>query len=331
MWEEISQHISRVENITFVFRSCQPVSGGCISQSYKLLGQIDCVGRSVSYRSYFVKFNQADRMAMFEAEALGLNQLYQTNPSIRVPQPICWGVVGTQCYLVMEWLDLKQVKFADQRELGRSLAKLHRLQKGTEFGWDRDNTIGVTPQINSWTSSWETFWKVHRIGYQIVVGHRQDRKFLKSEAMLNAIPVLLADHHPQPSLLHGDLWRGNVASLEDGTPVIFDPAVYWGDREVDLAMTELFGGFSTTFYDGYNEVWPLDAGYEQRKLLYNLYHIINHLNMFGNFRNDTSLSEKDRLHILNHFNLYEDSQEELVDQIMTRLLRVAGFEASFIS
>ena len=98
---------------------------------------------------------------------------------------------------------------------------------------------------------------------------------------LKIILELLAGHQPQPSLVHGDLWSGNASVTVDGEPIIFDPATYWGDREVDIAMTELFGGFPTTFYRGYNEAWPLDDGYKQRKTLYNLYHVLNHFNLFG--------------------------------------------------
>jgi fructosamine-3-kinase len=149
------------------------------------------------------------------------------------------------------------------------------------FGWDINNTIGSTVQINNWTANWAEFWAKHRIGYQLKLARRRGGHFPQGERLLEVIPELLAGHEPQPSLVHGDLWGGNAGVTSAGEPVIFDPAAYFGDREVDIAMTELFGGFSAQFYRGYNQVWPLEGGYDQRKTLYNLYHILNHFNLFG--------------------------------------------------
>ena len=149
------------------------------------------------------------------------------------------------------------------------------------FGWDINNTIGSTVQINNWTVNWAEFWAERRIGYQLKLARRRGGLFPQGERLLEVIPELLADHEPQPSLVHGDLWGGNAGVTSAGEPVIFDPAAYFGDREVDIAMTELFGGFPAEFYRGYNQVWPLDLGYEKRKTLYNLYHILNHFNLFG--------------------------------------------------
>lgn len=149
------------------------------------------------------------------------------------------------------------------------------------FGWDINNTIGSTVQINNWTANWAEFWAEHRIGYQLKLARRRGGNFPQEERLLKVIPELLAGYEPQPSLVHGDLWGGNAGVTSAGEPVIFDPATYLGDREVDLAMTELFGGFPAQFYRGYNQVWPLDSGYEKRKTFYNLYHILNHFNLFG--------------------------------------------------
>jgi fructosamine-3-kinase len=321
MWETICKHISQVENLTFDFVSSSSVKGGCINQSYRLAGLIaDSLESNIC--DYFVKLNSADRIDMFRAEALGLNQILQLAHCIRVPRPICMGLVGMKSYLVMEWLDLQPSQADDQRELGRSLATLHKSQQITSFGWDCDNTIGSTLQMNSWTKNWGVFWKNSRIEYQIELAYRKGKSFSNSELILNAIPILLSKHYPQPSLVHGDLWYGNMASLTDGTPVVFDPAVYWGDREVDLAMTELFGGFREEFYAGYNEVWPLDDGYQERKHLYNLYHILNHFNIFGPFKNDESLNAQSREHILNHFSLCEEDEEDIVEKIISSLLRL---------
>ncbi|MGI0493914.1 fructosamine kinase family protein [Alkalinema pantanalense CENA528] len=271
MWEQICQRIHQVTGQPFELVDRRSVGGGCINQGYRL------VGRDLTY---FVKLNRAEQWSMFEAEALGLQHLLETH-TIRIPAPICQGVAESACYLVLEWLDLGRGSRSADREMGRQLAHLHQFRKATAFGWERDNTIGSTPQKNPWTADWATFWQEHRIGYQLELGRRRGGHFPQGDRLLDRIPALLADHHPQPSLVHGDLWGGNAAVTAEGEPVIFDPATYWGDREVDLAMTELFGGFSAEFYQGYNEVYPLDSGYESRKILYNLYHVLNHFNLFG--------------------------------------------------
>lgn len=271
MWDRIVRQIGEVTGEAFEASDRRSVGGGCINQGYRL-GSGD--------RAYFVKLNSASGLSMFEAEALGLEQMWETH-TIRVPKPICTGVSGSSAYIVLEWLDLGGGGSQVAAQMGRQLARLHRESVGSKFGWDRDNTIGSTPQVNPWTDDWVEFWAVRRIGYQLDLARRKGGSFPLGDRLVEAIPDLLAGHDPQPSLVHGDLWGGNASATADGEPVIFDPATYYGDREVDVAMTELFGGFSGAFYQGYNEVWPLDAGYAERKTLYNLYHIINHFNLFG--------------------------------------------------
>lgn len=272
MWDKIANHISEVTGQRFEAKEQRSVGGGCINQGYRL---------SDGDRTYFVKLNRAMDIEMFEAEALGLEQMWETH-TIRVPKPICTGTVGNSAYIALEWLDLGgRGNTEASAEMGRQLAQLHRRATRTEFGWDRNNTIGSTPQINTWTADWADFWAKHRIGFQLQLARRKGGHFPQGDRLLAEIPALLEGHHPQPSLVHGDLWGGNASVTKDGEPVIFDPATYYGDREVDIAMTEVFGGFSSAFYQGYNEVWPLDPGYERRKTLYNLYHIINHFNLFG--------------------------------------------------
>jgi len=275
MWSNIAEQISKTTGERFEISDRRSVSGGCINQGYRLTD---------SNRDYFVKLNSATEIAMFEAEAIGLKQMWETR-TIRVPKPICYGTEGSSAYIVLEWLDFGgRGNNNAWQEMGRKLAALHRWQpeggnKG--FGWDLNNTIGSTPQINNWTEDWVEFWAEHRIGYQLKLARRRGGSFSEGDRLIEAIPKLLAGHKPQPSLVHGDLWGGNASVTVDGEPVIFDPATYWGDREVDIAMTELFGSFSGAFYQGYNEVWPLDKGYEKRKVLYNLYHVLNHFNLFG--------------------------------------------------
>lgn len=270
MWSEIAQRITEVTKKEFSVNHRQSVSGGCINQGYAV---------SDNDSTYFVKLNQASQVAMFEAEALGLQQILETT-TIRVPKPICWGTTDTEAYLVLEWLELGRGITKTWEQMGRSLAAMHQSAGKNAFGWDRSNTIGSTPQINNWTADWAEFYAQHRLGYQFQLAWRRGGQFPRQEHLLAAIPQLLA-HQPQSSLVHGDLWGGNAACTVLGEPVIFDPAVYFGDREVDIAMTELFGGFPAAFYRGYNQVFPLNPGYERRKTLYNLYHILNHFNLFG--------------------------------------------------
>ncbi|MGB8699264.1 MAG: fructosamine kinase family protein [Thermosynechococcaceae cyanobacterium] len=271
MWDRIQQHIQSVTGMPCQRLEHRLVGGGCINQAYCLTD---------GDQSYFVKLNQASQVGMFEAEALGLQEMVAAN-GIRVPRPLCWGVAADRSYIAMEWLDLGRGSPEHWSEMGRGLAQLHRATTSHGFGWQQPNTIGATPQINPWTSDWATFFRERRIGYQLQLAQRRGGRLRWADALLAAIPQLLTGHNPEPSLVHGDLWSGNAAFTPEGEPVIFDPAVYYGDREVDLAMTELFGGFPAAFYQGYQAAWPLAPGYEQRKVLYNLYHILNHFNLFG--------------------------------------------------
>lgn len=230
-------------------------------------------------RHWFVKLNQASRLEMFEAESAGLDALARTG-TIRVPRPLCTGTADGQSYIVMEYIALGGS--GDAALAGEQLAALHR-HSAESFGWQRDNTIGSTHQPNAWQPDWIHFWREQRLGFQLELAGRNGlggRLQQLGERLLERFPALI-DHKPLPSLLHGDLWGGNLSYDAQGAPVIYDPAIYYGDREAEIAMTELFGGFGRAFYDAYNASWPLDAGYATRRTLYNLYHILNHANMFG--------------------------------------------------
>ena len=276
MWTQIATQIAEATGEDFQINNRRSVGGGCITQGYALIGNTG---------TYFVKLNTASQVQMFEAEALGLKQMLETQ-AIRVPKPIGWGTVTDFAYIILEWLELGGNNTQSWEQMGRQLAAMHRWNPTTQggrakgFGWDINNTIGSTPQINTWTSDWAEFFAQYRIGYQFQLARRRGGHFPQQDRLLSVIPQLL-NHQPQPSLVHGDLWGGNAAVTKSGEPVIFDPATYIGDRELDIAMTELFGGFPSAFYRGYNEVSPLDEGYKQRKTLYNLYHILNHFNLFG--------------------------------------------------
>jgi len=269
MWEQIAIAISQSTGQKFVGDRIQSKSGGCINQTAKI---------SDGDRHYFVKTNQASLLEMFIAEAIALQQIYDTH-TIRVPKPVCWGIVEDTAYLVMENLELGTKQ--NWEIMGRNLAAMHKVTSDRGFGWERNNTIGSTPQINNWTEDWIKFWIEYRLGFQISLAKRKGWICNVSEQDLYAtIPSLFRDYQPQPSMVHGDLWSGNAAFVES-EPVIFDPALYFGDREVDLAMTELFGGFPSHFYQAYQAAYPLNQGYQKRKNLYNLYHILNHFNLFS--------------------------------------------------
>jgi fructosamine-3-kinase len=229
---------------------------------------------------YFVKTRAASLLPALDAEAAGLRELARAG-AIRVPAPVASGAAGDAAFLALEWLDIGSG--GRDSTLGRALAELHRVT-APRFGWHRDNTIGTTPQDNAWTDDWAIFFRDRRIAPQLALakrnGHR-GRLERDGATLLATIPDLLAGHAPVASLLHGDLWSGNAARLVSGEPAIYDPAVYFGDRETDLAMTELFGGFDADFYAAYRAAWPVDAGYPVRRTLYNLYHVLNHLNLFG--------------------------------------------------
>ena len=267
----ISDAITLATGTPFVVARQAAIGGGCINRALKLTdGQ----------RSFFVKVNSAEHLAMFEAEAAGLDEVLASR-SIRVPRPVCRGTAAGQTFLVLEYLELRSQ--GNAAALGRQLAQMHRTTQ-SRFGWRRNNTIGSTPQLNPWTINWLNFLRDQRLGFQLrlasengYVGKLQH----DGEKLLADLNVFFTGYSPAASLLHGDLWGGNYAFIESGEPVIYDPAVYYGDREADLAMTELFGGFPSGFYAAYHETWPLDAGYAVRKTLYNLYHILNHANLFG--------------------------------------------------
>ena len=230
----------------------------------------------------FVKAGDPEQMRRFKAEASGLEALSATG-TIRVPEVLLVGGEGRHSYLVLEHLDLVPGAPASFARMGQQLAQLHR-KTAAQFGFERDNYIGLTPQANTSGVAWPAFFRERRLEPQLkrVSGSPSAGMWVEGGLRVaEAIPLFFPGYAPQPSLLHGDLWSGNAGFLPDGTPVIFDPAVYYGDREADIAMSELFGGFAPQFRDAYREAWPLDPGYGVRRDLYNLYHVLNHVNLFG--------------------------------------------------
>lgn len=272
-WQPIAKHIELATGQEFKVLSSHPLAGGDINAAFRLQGH---------EKSYFVKLNRANSTAMFAAEFAGLQEISSIQ-AIRVPKPVAFGQTAEHSFLVLEYLELGSSSKASGHLLGQQLANMHRHIQ-PYFGWHRDNTIGSTPQMNNQCADWPTFWREQRLGQQLKLAAKNGyggNLRAAGERLCDAMNVLFEGHRPQPSLLHGDLWAGNAAVDKQGYPVIFDPACYYGDREADLAMTELFGGFSRDFYAAYQDAWPLDPGYDVRKILYNLYHILNHLNLFG--------------------------------------------------
>ena len=272
-FNDIAAQISAATHRQFDVTATKSIAGGDINSAFILQG---------STQNYFVKLNRANLIDMFAAEFDGLNALANTK-TIQTPRPILYGQAEKSSFLVLEYIEFTRMTSSAQRILGEQLANLHQ-QKQPYFGWTRDNTIGSTPQINTHAYDWATFWREHRLGFQLrraaENGYSGKLQHL-GEKLCARVDDFFTDYTPAPSLLHGDLWGGNIACDAHYRPIIFDPACYFGDRETDLAMTELFGGFGADFYSAYNSVWKLDAGYQTRKTLYNLYHIFNHVNLFG--------------------------------------------------
>ncbi len=249
-------------------RSC---GGGCISDARKV---------KTDHGDFFVKSGPPEQTGLLQAELDGLSAI-ATVGTVRCPKP--WGMASDErgALLALEWLDLASRSDSRAMErLGRDLARFH-LAFGESFGWDRDNFIGSTPQDNTPDTDWARFFAGRRIEPLLERVAGDGFSFSGAAKFLERIGTILSGHHPKPSPLHGDLWAGNAASTTQGEPVIFDPSFYYGDAEVDLAMTRMFGGFPAGFYEAYAEVHPLPEGHRERVDLYNLYHYLNHTHLFG--------------------------------------------------
>ncbi len=271
-WRGVLEDLSR--SGIGVRKDCQPtpVGGGSISAAWRI---------STTDDSVFLKTGERSSRDMFTAEAAGLEEIAGSD-TLRVPRVLGAGCGDAGAWLALEWLELGRGSAETERRLGEGLAAMHRVTRESH-GWHRDNTIGATPQANTACPDWCEFYREYRLRPQLELaatngygGHLQ----AMGEELLDRLDQILGAHTPAPSLLHGDLWGGNHAVC-DGEPVLFDPAVYFGDRETDLAMTRLFGGFSRAFYEAYDAAWPFPPGHENRLGLYQLYHVLNHLNLFG--------------------------------------------------
>lgn len=271
--EQVAAAVAAVTGKPFVIREQLSQWGGSINRSLRLVGENGEV--------YFLKLNTPAKADVFAAEQTGLEALQQAG-CVRVPQVIAHGVARDAAWLLLEFLPLNELDKQTAALLGEQLAAQHQCS-AERFGFAVDNVIGATPQSNDWQASWIEFWREQRLAFQLQLAARNGaaKNMLRDGERLQAdLGVFFATYQPAPSLLHGDLWSGNAAAC-NGMPVIFDPAVYYGDRETDLAMTELFGGFPPAFYTAYRAAWPLDEGYTVRRSLYNVYHVLNHYNLFG--------------------------------------------------
>jgi fructosamine-3-kinase len=249
------------------------IAGGSINRCYRW---------QAAAGAMFVKVGARTAQAAFAAEADGLRELHEAQV-LRVPRVLATGVAGAAAFLALEWIERGPASEDCDRRLGERLAALHAVT-APRFGWWRDNTIGHTHQANAWSGDWVEFLRERRLRPQLALAVQHGFAGLlagRLERLLEALPALLTGHSPRASLLHGDLWGGNWLASAAGEPVLFDPAVYYGDRETDLAMTRLFGGFGPAFYRAYAAAAPLPAGAALREQLYNLYHVLNHANLFG--------------------------------------------------
>ncbi len=252
----------------------QPVSGGDINEAYYV---------KTHEAQYFVKLNRTKDLTFFEFEAKGLQEIARTN-TIRVPA--VYHVLEDEAtripMLWLEWIEGRKHEQTDD-ELGTQLAFMH-LSEGKKYGWQGVSYIGRLEQNSEWTDDWLTYYRDFRLLEQVKIGERLG--VIKKER-LNKLTKLIErldewiPKKPVISLLHGDLWGGNWIVGQGGHPYLIDPSVLYGDHEMELAFTELFGGFSHRFYASYEQVFPLSPEYDERKSLYQLYYLLVHLNMFG--------------------------------------------------
>jgi fructosamine-3-kinase len=267
------------------------VAGGCIHSAWAL--------RLADGTRLFAKTGQAAVLPCLEREREGLEALATASAGeLVVPRPLHCGLSGGQAVLVMAWLDLDDGRGhpgvdRDQawERAGVALARLHRRSAetgGEGFGWHCDNFIGTNIQRNGWSRDWGQFFAQQRLGVQLGLAAAAGRRLRGHQDLLDRTPHWLNAHGALPCLVHGDLWAGNAALLprEGSAPgpmaaALFDPAVHRADREVDLAMAQLFGGFPQAFFSGYDLEWPRPPGHPRRRRLYDLYHLLNHANLFG--------------------------------------------------
>ncbi len=276
MNDEICKLLKPVFGQEVEVQSSSQVDGGCINQTHIL--------HLTNDERVFLKHNPHPAPDFFVAESKGLELLSQADKGPRIPKPLALQDSPTPSFLILEYIEKSSPAPDFPVRFAQSLADLHR-NSHHSFGLDHDNYIGNTPQKNNFESNGVIFFRDQRLRYQQELARKSgklpsstDKKISK---LCDRIENYLDTAGEKPALLHGDLWSGNYFSDRDHTACIFDPAVYFGLREADLAMTELFGRLPQRFYETYHEAFPLNPGYDERKDLFNLYHLLNHLNLFG--------------------------------------------------
>ncbi len=252
-----------------------PIGGGCIHKAW-------CV-HFQDGKKVFAKSNYIDNINMFqfERECLLILKKFANESYLYIPKPLDLISYQNISILFLEWIDLKQSK---QNLLGKGLALLHKLsteENNKIFGWEQEGFIGSNSQIRGWDRNWGKFFVNYRLRPQLIKAAKWGVNVEDYEDILIYLSSYLNKHNPRVSLVHGDLWAGNCGSNKDGLGILYDPACYWGDREVDISMTKLFGGFNMDFYRGYEEIWPIEKFSKNRTDIYNLYHLINHANILG--------------------------------------------------
>jgi protein-ribulosamine 3-kinase len=273
-----AEQIARAVAKWGTFEQCDPVSGGCISSSFRVVirDSDECRQR------LFVKTNRKEFHQNFCCELDGLQRLSDTG-AIGTPKPLTVGVLDQFAFVVMQWIEVGRKN--DFEAFGRQLAQLHHQTASKRIGLEQNNFLGATPQDNTPRESWVRFVQDQRIGFQLrraVDCHLIDPSNAKTiEAVIDSLPKILTGRDETTSLLHGDLWSGNYLFDSQGQPVLIDPAVHYGCREAEFGMLLLYGGCPPNFYDAYNDQWPMPSGWRDRCQVYVLYHLLNHLNLFG--------------------------------------------------
>lgn len=268
--DSLFRYFSAVGAPAFHIKATAVLSGGSINQVYRL---------NTSYGDFCLKVNQAGHFpGLFEAEAKGLHLLIEAG-ELEVPRPVFWDTLESHTFLLLEYIVSSRARSDMMYRFGESLARLHR-HRTEMFGLGFDNYMGALPQSNRQHAAWTEFFITERLEPQVRLA--SERGFAVRKSFENLYPRI-GSWLPEepPSLVHGDLWNGNYIVTGNGTAALIDPAVYYGHREVDIAMTTLFGGFSPDFYDAYEETYPLETGWKDRIDLYNLYPLLVHLNLFG--------------------------------------------------
>ena len=271
--QAIEESLQPVFGSHIAIEDFQPVSGGCINNGGRL---------QTNEGPFFVKYNDERFEGMFDTEARGLRLLKEPE-AIKVPEVYCTGRTDDkQIFIVMEWIDQAPRQQDFWEKFGERLAALHQTH-ASQFGLDFDNYIGSLPQYNQQHADWPTFFREERIERQIAIAQKKGQLSDSLIQQIRNIYPKLPDIFPDEpaSLIHGDLWGGNFMINEHGEAAIIDPAVYYGHREMELAFTQMFGGFSRSFYEAYHHHYPLEKGFGERKDLYNLYPVLVHVNLFG--------------------------------------------------